>query len=114
MRRAKEKIAVVYNAVEPIDSIQPSPLPFITCLKLRVVTVGRLVPWKQVDSNHSGYRPMRRGRFGHRWRRAEHRRLEELVHTWILLIESISPDVEAGQRHFLSWPLAISCAELHL
>jgi len=45
----KEKIAVVYNAVEPIDSIQPSPVPFATCLKLRVVTVGRLVPLKQVD-----------------------------------------------------------------
>jgi glycosyltransferase involved in cell wall biosynthesis len=43
------KIAVVYNAVEPIDSIQPSSVPFVTCLKLRVVTVGRLVPLKQVD-----------------------------------------------------------------
>jgi glycosyltransferase involved in cell wall biosynthesis len=45
----KEKITVIYNAVEPVDSIQPSRLPLATCLKLRVVTVGRLVPLKQVD-----------------------------------------------------------------
>jgi len=45
----KEKITVIYNAVEPSESIQPSHLPLATCLKLKVVTVGRLVPWKQVD-----------------------------------------------------------------
>jgi glycosyltransferase involved in cell wall biosynthesis len=45
----EEKITVVYNAVGPIGNIQPSHLPLATCLKLRVVTVGRLVPWKQVD-----------------------------------------------------------------
>jgi glycosyltransferase involved in cell wall biosynthesis len=45
----KEKISVVYNAIEPIGNIQPSHLPLATCLKLRVVTVGRLVPLKQVN-----------------------------------------------------------------
>jgi glycosyltransferase involved in cell wall biosynthesis len=45
----ERKSTVIYNAVEPIDSVRPAPLPPATCLKLKVVTVGRLVPWKQVD-----------------------------------------------------------------
>jgi glycosyltransferase involved in cell wall biosynthesis len=41
------KIKVIYNAVEPLDGIRPAEVPLHTPVK--VVTVGRLVPWKQVD-----------------------------------------------------------------
>jgi glycosyltransferase involved in cell wall biosynthesis len=42
-----EKIAVIYNAVEPNNRIIPGSVPLATPLK--AVTVGRLVPWKGVD-----------------------------------------------------------------
>jgi glycosyltransferase involved in cell wall biosynthesis len=42
----EKKIAVIYNAVE-LTSFLPSSVPLSTPIKL--VTVGRLVPWKQVD-----------------------------------------------------------------
>jgi glycosyltransferase involved in cell wall biosynthesis len=42
-----EKIVVIYNAVEPVDGVEPLPVPLKTPIK--AVTVGRLVPWKQVD-----------------------------------------------------------------
>jgi glycosyltransferase involved in cell wall biosynthesis len=42
-----EKIAVIYNAVEIPDGIEPLSIPLKTPVK--AVTVGRLVPWKQVD-----------------------------------------------------------------
>ncbi|MEW6183379.1 MAG: glycosyltransferase family 4 protein [Bacillota bacterium] len=38
---------VVYNAVEPPKAVAPAVIPLITPVKL--VTVGRLVPWKHVD-----------------------------------------------------------------
>jgi glycosyltransferase involved in cell wall biosynthesis len=41
------KIAVIYNAVEPLEGIRPAVVPLRTPLK--AVTVGRLVPWKCVD-----------------------------------------------------------------
>jgi len=44
----EERIHVIYNAVECLDHIQPAQVPLGTALKL--VTVGRLVPWKHVDS----------------------------------------------------------------
>jgi glycosyltransferase involved in cell wall biosynthesis len=40
------KIIVVYNAIE-LPVFSPSPIPLST--RVKVVTVGRLVPWKQVD-----------------------------------------------------------------
>ena len=43
----REKIAVIYNAVEPFDGVQPATAPLRTPLK--AVTVGRLVPLKGVD-----------------------------------------------------------------
>jgi glycosyltransferase involved in cell wall biosynthesis len=42
-----EKIAVIYNAVEIPDKVEPLSIPLKTPVK--AVTVGRLVPWKQVD-----------------------------------------------------------------
>ncbi|MGQ9728965.1 MAG: glycosyltransferase family 4 protein [Candidatus Fervidibacter sp.] len=44
---SKERIEVIYNAVEPMDKIKPASVPLQTPLK--AVTVGRLVPWKRVD-----------------------------------------------------------------
>ncbi len=49
----EERITVIYNALEPLNGIKPAPLPFdhlppTTNLKHKVVTVGRLVPWKRV------------------------------------------------------------------
>jgi glycosyltransferase involved in cell wall biosynthesis len=43
---SEQKITVVYNAVE-LPLFSPSVIPLSTSIK--VVTVGRLVPWKQVD-----------------------------------------------------------------
>jgi glycosyltransferase involved in cell wall biosynthesis len=43
----EEKIVVIYNAVEPVDGVEPLPVPLRTPVK--AVTVGRLVPWKRVD-----------------------------------------------------------------
>lgn len=45
---AEERIVVIYNAVEPVDGVEPLPVPLTTPVK--AVTVGRLVPWKRVDS----------------------------------------------------------------
>jgi glycosyltransferase involved in cell wall biosynthesis len=42
-----EKIAVIYNAVEIPNGVEPLSIPLKTPVK--AVTVGRLVPWKQVD-----------------------------------------------------------------
>jgi glycosyltransferase involved in cell wall biosynthesis len=42
-----EKIVVIYNAVEPVDGVEPLPVPLRTPVK--AVTVGRLVAWKQVN-----------------------------------------------------------------
>jgi glycosyltransferase involved in cell wall biosynthesis len=42
-----EKIVVIYNAVESPDGVEPLSIPLKTPVK--AVTVGRLVPWKQVD-----------------------------------------------------------------
>jgi glycosyltransferase involved in cell wall biosynthesis len=43
---AKKKIVVVYNAVEPPPAAR-GEVPLATPVK--IVTVGRLVPWKQID-----------------------------------------------------------------
>jgi glycosyltransferase involved in cell wall biosynthesis len=43
----KEKLAVIYNALEPPEGIVPAEVPLKTPIKL--VSVGRLVPWKHVD-----------------------------------------------------------------
>jgi glycosyltransferase involved in cell wall biosynthesis len=43
---AEKKITVVYNAVE-LPSCRPAVIPLTT--RIKIVTVGRLVPWKQVD-----------------------------------------------------------------
>jgi len=40
------KIVVIYNAVE-LSSATPSAIPLST--RFKIVTVGRLVPWKQID-----------------------------------------------------------------
>jgi glycosyltransferase involved in cell wall biosynthesis len=42
-----ERIVVIYNALEPVDDIQPAVVPLQTPVK--VVTVGRLIPLKRVD-----------------------------------------------------------------
>lgn len=42
-----ESLVVIHNAVEPADDIRPMTVPLHTPFK--VVTVGRLVPWKRVD-----------------------------------------------------------------
>jgi glycosyltransferase involved in cell wall biosynthesis len=44
---AEDRIKVIYNAVEPVDEVEPLPVPLATPIK--AVTVGRLVPWKRVD-----------------------------------------------------------------
>jgi glycosyltransferase involved in cell wall biosynthesis len=44
-----KKITVIYNAVEHADGVRAIDPPLATGVELRVVTVGRLVPWKQVD-----------------------------------------------------------------
>ncbi|MDI6854145.1 MAG: glycosyltransferase family 4 protein [Deltaproteobacteria bacterium] len=43
----EEKIAVIYNAVEPINGIKPVPVSLTTPLK--AVTVGRLISLKRID-----------------------------------------------------------------
>jgi len=43
----EERIVVIYNALEPLNGIEPANIPLQTPVK--VVTVGRLVPWKHVD-----------------------------------------------------------------
>ena len=43
----EEKMAVIYNAVEPLEGIRPAVVPLETPFK--VVTVGRLVSLKRVD-----------------------------------------------------------------
>lgn len=42
-----ERVAVIYNAVEPAYAILPLPVPLETPIK--VVTVGRFVRWKRLD-----------------------------------------------------------------
>jgi glycosyltransferase involved in cell wall biosynthesis len=42
-----ERIAVIYNAAEIPDGVEPLPIPLKTPIK--AVTVGRLIPLKQVD-----------------------------------------------------------------
>jgi glycosyltransferase involved in cell wall biosynthesis len=46
---SKEKVSIIYNATELPNNIQPAHLPLTTDLRLKIVTVGRLVPWKQID-----------------------------------------------------------------
>ena len=41
------KCQVVYNAIEPVKEVEPIYVPLQTPFKL--ITVGRLVPWKRVD-----------------------------------------------------------------
>jgi len=43
----EERIVVIYNALEPVEGVEPLPVPLSTPVK--AVTVGRLVPWKRVD-----------------------------------------------------------------
>lgn len=43
----EERVVVIYNALEPLEEVKPIPVPLSTPVKL--VTVGRLVPWKRVD-----------------------------------------------------------------
>ncbi len=43
----KDKLVVIYNAVEPVDDVEPLPIPLKTPVK--AITVGRLVPWKRID-----------------------------------------------------------------
>lgn len=50
----EEKITVIYNAAAPLNSVQPAVIPFANFpptshLQFKVVTVGRLIPLKQVD-----------------------------------------------------------------
>ncbi|RPF47013.1 glycosyltransferase involved in cell wall biosynthesis [Thermodesulfitimonas autotrophica] len=44
----EDRCKVVYNAAEPLGSVEPAMIPLATPAKL--ITVGRLVPWKHVDS----------------------------------------------------------------
>ncbi|GBD00051.1 N-acetyl-alpha-D-glucosaminyl L-malate synthase [bacterium HR17] len=44
---SKERIVVIYNAVEPMDGVKPLTVPLKTSVK--AITVGRLVPWKRID-----------------------------------------------------------------
>jgi glycosyltransferase involved in cell wall biosynthesis len=44
---SEERIAIIHNALEPFDRIQPAEVPLQTPVK--VVTVGRLIPLKRVD-----------------------------------------------------------------
>lgn len=41
------RIVVIYNALEPLNGIQATEVPLQSPIK--VVTVGRLVPWKHID-----------------------------------------------------------------
>jgi len=43
----EERLTVIYNALEPVNGVQPAAVPLQTPVK--VVTVGRLVSWKRVD-----------------------------------------------------------------
>jgi len=43
----EERITVIYNALEPMDSVKPLPVPLSTPVK--AVTVGRLISLKRVD-----------------------------------------------------------------
>jgi len=43
----KDRLVVIYNAVELVDGVEPLPVPLKTPVK--AITVGRLVPWKRVD-----------------------------------------------------------------
>jgi glycosyltransferase involved in cell wall biosynthesis len=43
----EDRIIVIYNALEPLGGIQPAAVPIQT--PNRVVTVGRLIPWKRID-----------------------------------------------------------------
>ncbi|HEU0047814.1 MAG TPA: glycosyltransferase family 4 protein [Nitrososphaera sp.] len=45
----EDKIKVVYNAVEAVNGVQPAHLAMPPCVKLKVVTIGRLIPLKQID-----------------------------------------------------------------
>jgi glycosyltransferase involved in cell wall biosynthesis len=45
----EETIKVIYNAVEPVNGIQPAHLSMPKCVKFKVVTVGRLISLKQID-----------------------------------------------------------------
>ena len=42
-----QKVTVIYNSVTPANGIEPTAVPLKTPIKL--VTVGRLVPWKRID-----------------------------------------------------------------
>ena len=44
---SKDKLVVIYNALEIPKNISPAQVPLQTSIK--VVTVGRLVPWKHID-----------------------------------------------------------------
>lgn len=43
----KDRLVLIYNAVEPRDGVEPLPVPLKTPIK--AVTVGRLIPLKRVD-----------------------------------------------------------------
>lgn len=43
----EHRLVVIYNALDPPNGIQPANVPLSTPVKM--VTVGRLVPWKRVD-----------------------------------------------------------------
>jgi glycosyltransferase involved in cell wall biosynthesis len=43
----EERIAVIYNALEPMNGTAPAPVPLRASVK--AVTVGRLIPLKRVD-----------------------------------------------------------------
>lgn len=43
----EERLAVIYNALEPLERVEPSEVPLPTPLK--IATVGRLVVWKRID-----------------------------------------------------------------
>jgi glycosyltransferase involved in cell wall biosynthesis len=53
----QDKISVIYNAVKQFPEIHPANIPLATPIK--VVTVGRLVPWKQVDKILEAIAPFR-------------------------------------------------------
>lgn len=46
---SKEKVGIIYNATELPNDIQPAHLPLTADLHFKIVTVGRLVAWKQID-----------------------------------------------------------------
>jgi len=43
----EQKVTVIYNSMTPTNGIEPTAVPLKTPIKL--VTVGRLVPWKRID-----------------------------------------------------------------